>query len=77
MNEFDVMSFRRKPKEKKNTILCCEARNGNRFIVKQIEVKGTDVTAKLSDGTSAKPDVLSVIYEFSNVADAQSFLLNR
>ena len=77
MNEFDVIHFRQNPKEKSATIQCCELENGNRFVIKRIEVKGTDVFAKLADGTTAKPDAIKSIYQFINPKDAQEFLLNR
>ncbi len=77
MNEFDVMGFRRTPKEKVGSLLCCELINGNRFRVKRIEVKGVDVLVKLSDGTSAKPDAIKQIQEFRDAVAAQQFLLNQ
>lgn len=77
VNDYDVMRYRRSPKEQICTISCCEPVNGNRFIVKQIKLEGVLVSVRLSDGTTAKPEAIKLICEFGSVTEAQSFLLNK
>ena len=76
MNVFDVMSYKQNPKDKREILVCGQLIDGNRFRVKRIEVKNTDVSVEFSNGIVVKkPELIESLHEFTNLRDAQSFLL--
>lgn len=73
MFEQDVLAFRNFRKE--NRALACETLSGDRFQIKQISVKGVDVSIKFSDGTLSKPAMLKSIESFWDAKSLQNYLL--
>lgn len=75
MNSFEVMSFRNSKKDK--FALACQTVSGDRFVVRRVEVKLTDVWVKFADGTTAKPETLEFMERFTDAKAMQKFLLKQ
>lgn len=72
----DVLSFDQYAKSK-NSIVCGEGISGERFRVKSIFRQNLSILVKRSDGVTAKPETIRRMWVFSDVKEAQNYLLKK